>query len=83
MRDSLRFKLADWSNTLDTMAVSGNTMIFVSNDGVDDTDSLEESTTLTSTDYSDWLDISNIDADGDASNSRKIVMLDMFYKIPT
>ena len=87
--DTLNFKLADWSNGVNTMAVANNTKIFVSQDGVDSADydyeptyAGTQSATLTwSNVYSSDLEIYHIDADN--NKWGKQIVLDMFYKIPS
>ena len=92
-KDTLRFKLADWSNSLTTMAVANNTKVFVSEDGVnayDYTGVESNSTTLTGSNtysnalpmyYTDDWNTYGMDAEGDVGGRQ--VMLDIFYKIPT
>ena len=91
----LNFKLADWSNSLTTMAVANNAKIYVSQNGVNSADDPGyqpdsyspsyrsiSSTTLTDANvYSSDLALYGIDADGNKWGRQ--VVLDMFYQIPT
>ncbi len=83
-KDTLNFKLSDWSNSLATMAVANNTKVVVSANGVaTDTDGTTGTTAiLTGADrYSSNLNINGMDRD--TSTRGKQLMADMFYKIPT
>jgi len=80
-KDVLKFKLANWSNSVTTMATANNTKIVLSADGVDTHNAWTLSTTLTAADtYSIGMDISALDAD--PSEWGKQIIIDMFYKIP-
>lgn len=82
VRNILNFKLADWSNSLTTMAVSGNALVFVSANGVAAYNSGGTSATLTGSNaYSSDLDFANMD--NNVSVGWHQIVLDLFYKIPT
>jgi len=83
INDRLRFKLSDRSNSVTTMAASGNTKVVVSENGVDlDTQWTTGTTaTLTGPDiYSSNLNIYNMDREIGVRGRQ--LYLDMFYKIP-
>jgi hypothetical protein len=83
INNTLRFKLSDRSNSVTTMAASGNTKVVVSENGVDLDTQWTTGTTaiLTGADtYSSNLNISNMDRE--IGIRGKQLYLDMFYKIP-
>ena len=78
-RDTLKFKLANRSNSVNTMEVASKTEIFVSEEGIDSR--ITTWTILTAADtYSSGMSISALDADSNLWGKQ--LMLDMFYKIP-
>jgi len=81
-KSSVSFKLADWSNSVATMAVASNTKFVWSADGVD---SHTEGTILGSLSAADtYASANNVSTvDGDSGVWWRQLVLDMFYQIPT
>ena len=79
--NTLKFKLANRSNSVTTMETANNTKIVVSENGVSSDTEWAIKTTLTAADtYSDALNIAGMDSDADKQGDQ--IILDMFYKIP-
>ncbi len=74
-------KLADWSNTVGTLAIAGNTKMVVSQDGVADYATASGSAVDVTNAYGTNVSISAFDAD--VNTGGRQFTIDLFYKIPT
>ncbi|MDD2917341.1 MAG: hypothetical protein PHH70_05870, partial [Candidatus Gracilibacteria bacterium] len=74
-------KLADWSNGLSTLSVSGNAQLAVSANGYSDYASATGALVNVTNSYGTFQNIAAIDAD-ETLGGRQFV-IDVFYKVPT
>jgi hypothetical protein len=74
------FKLADWSNTATTLAVSGNAKMVISQDGVSDYATGSGSAVAVTNAYGTAVNIASMDAD--TTTGGRQFSIDLFYKIP-
>jgi hypothetical protein len=73
-------KIADWSNTVSTIAIAGNTKMALSKNWYDDYASATWATVELTNNYGTLQNISSIDADENTWGRQFVI--DIFYKIP-
>jgi len=73
-------KLADWSNTVGSLAIAGNTKMVVSQDGVADYATGSGSAVDVTNAYGTDVNINSMDAD--VNTGGRQFTIDVFYKIP-